>query len=309
MRIIFMGTPEFAVPSLQILHQSEAQQVVGVVTAPDRPAGRGRKLRASAIKEYAVSQAIPVLQPEKLRDPDFISALEALQPDLMVVVAFRMLPKVVWDMPSIGTFNLHASLLPDYRGAAPINWAIINGESETGLTTFLIDDKIDTGSILLQEKTEIPADWTAGDLHDKLMEMGAGLVLKTVEGLDAKQLAAQPQDDSLYRNPAPKIHKEDCRINWEASTVEVYNHIRGLSPYPAAWTTLEGLNCKILQLSIVEDERSAKPGSIKGVDEEQILVACKDGWLQIEQLQLAGKKRMASADFLRGYKGELSRFE
>ncbi len=309
MRIIFMGTPEFAVPSLQILHQSEAHQVVGVVTAPDRPAGRGRKLRASAIKEYAVSQEIPVLQPEKLRNPEFISELEALQPDLMVVVAFRMLPKVVWGMPSIGTFNLHASLLPDYRGAAPINWVIMNGETETGLTTFMIDDKIDTGSILLQEKTEIPSDWTAGDLHDKLMEMGAELVLKTVEGLDAKQLEAKPQDDKLYRNPAPKIHKEDCRINWEASTVEVYNHIRGLSPYPAAWTTLEGLNCKILQVSMTEDKRSAQPGSIKGADNEQILVACKDGWLQINQLQLAGKKRMATADFLRGYKEELSRFE
>ncbi|MEM6343792.1 MAG: methionyl-tRNA formyltransferase [Bacteroidota bacterium] len=309
MRIIFMGTPEFAVPSLQILHQSKTHEVVGVVTAPDRPAGRGRKLRASAIKEYAVSQAIPVLQPEKLRHPDFIAALEALRPDLMVVVAFRMLPKVVWDMPKIGTFNLHASLLPDYRGAAPINWVIINGETETGLTTFMIDDKIDTGSILLQEKTAIPADWTAGDLHDKLMEMGASLVLQTVEGLDAQQLAAKPQDDSLYRNPAPKIHKEDCRINWEASTVEVYNHIRGLSPYPAAWTTLEGLNCKILQVSMTEEERSAQPGTIKAMGQSQILVACQDGWLQIDQLQLAGKKRMATADFLRGYKEELSRFE
>ncbi|MFK7926510.1 MAG: methionyl-tRNA formyltransferase [Bacteroidia bacterium] len=309
MRIIFMGTPEFAVPTLQSLHQSETHQVVGVVTAPDRPAGRGRKLRASAIKEYAVSQEIPVLQPEKLRDPAFITALEALSPDLMVVVAFRMLPKVVWDMPRIGTFNLHASLLPDYRGAAPINWAIINGEIETGITTFMIDDKIDTGSILLQEKTPIPTDWTAGDLHDKLMEMGAGLVLQTVEGLDAKQLVAKPQDDSLYRNSAPKIHKDDCRINWERTTVEVYNHIRGLSPYPAAWTTLEEQNCKILQVSIYEEERSAKPGTIERTEEGELIVACKDGYLLIKQLQLAGKKRMTTADFLRGYKEELNRFE
>lgn len=309
MRIIFMGTPEFAVPSLQILHESAEHEIVGVVTAPDRPAGRGRKLKASAIKAYAESQDLTLFQPEKLRNPEFIEALNALKPDLMVVVAFRMLPKVVWQIPTHGTFNLHASLLPDYRGAAPINWVIINGETETGLTTFLIDDKIDTGSILLQERTNIPLDWKAGDLHDHMMSIGADLVLKTANGLAQAELEAKPQDNSLYKNSAPKIHKEDCRIDWTQTVEQVYNHIRGLSPYPAAWTTLEGQNCKILAASRIQEEAKPVPGTIRLIDQEQMLVACNNGWLSIQQLQLAGKKRMSTADFLRGYKEEIKQFE
>jgi methionyl-tRNA formyltransferase len=246
MRIIFMGTPEFAVPSLKTLHEF-GYEIVAVVTVPDKPAGRGRKLRPSAVKEYALAHDLPILQPVKLRDPAFVSSLQDLRPDLMVVVAFRMLPKMVWEIPRMGTFNLHASLLPDYRGAAPINWVLINGERETGLTTFLIDEKIDTGNILLQEKVEIPTSWNAGDLHDHMMEKGSRLVLKTAQELDGARLIPHKQDESLYRHKAPKIQKEDCRIDWSRSSVEVYNHIRGLSPYPTAWTTLAGQGVKVFQ--------------------------------------------------------------
>lgn len=305
MRIIFMGTPEFAVPSLQILHES-AHEVVAVVTVPDKPAGRGRKLRASAVKQYAQAAGIPVLQPVKLRDPEFHAALAALSPDLMVVVAFRMLPKVVWAMPRMGTFNLHASLLPDYRGAAPINWVVMNGETETGLTTFLIDEKIDTGNLLLQERVEIQPDWTAGELHDHMMALGANLVLETTNGLSENRLVAQIQDEALYQNKAPKIHKEDCRIDWSADHVQVYNHIRGLSPYPTAWTLLEGQPLKVYGARLLQTDTTGEPGQLIKLDEERLAVFCGQGQVELTQVQLAGKKRMSTADFLRGYKGPLT---
>ncbi len=229
MRIVFMGTPDFAVPSLDILVKA-GYEIGAVVTVPDKPAGRGQKLRPSPIKAYAESASLPILQPVKLRDPAFIQALQDLQPDLMVVVAFRMLPEMVWSIPRIGTFNLHASLLPDYRGAAPINWVIINGETRTGATTFFIDKQIDTGNMLLKTALDIPLDWTAGDLHDALMVQGAELVLETVKGIAAGQLEAKPQDDSLFQHHAPKIFKENCQINWAQPAQQVYNFIRGLSP-------------------------------------------------------------------------------
>jgi len=307
-RIVFMGTPEFAVASLQHLVEA-GKEVVGVVTVPDKPAGRGKKLRPSAVKVYAQSQEIPLLQPVKLRDPAFIQALKDLKPDLMVVVAFRMLPEMVWSLPSIGTFNLHASYLPDYRGAAPINWVIINGEKETGVTTFFIDKKIDTGNILLQEKIAIQEAWTAGDLHDVLMEEGARLVLETVEGLEEGQLKARPQDDSAFQHPAPKIFKEDCQIDWNQDAQQVLNFIKGLSPYPAAFTYLEGKPLKIFDARMGEaSAENAKPGQIRADQEAGWMeIACASGWLSLTSLQLEGKKKVAVADFLRGYRGELKR--
>ncbi|RMG27364.1 MAG: methionyl-tRNA formyltransferase [Bacteroidetes bacterium] len=305
MRIVFMGTPEFAVPSLRILHQA-GYDIAAVVTAADKPAGRGRKLRPSAVKSYATAHHIPVLQPLKLRKPDFLHALQGLQADLFVVVAFRMLPQQVWSMPRLGTFNLHASLLPDYRGAAPINWVIINGESRTGLTTFLIDKHIDTGNILLQTPIDIPFHWTAGDLHDHLMEEGARLVLQTARGLEAGTLTPKPQDERLFIHKAPKIFKEDCHINWQAPALRVYNFIRGLSPYPTAWTTLNGQVLKLFRATMVEGNKLLPAGSLRrGPEGESLLVACQDAWLQIEELQLEGKKRMPTSHFLRGYKGPL----
>lgn len=306
MRIIFMGTPEFAVPSLQILHE-QGYEIVAVVTVPDKPAGRGQKLRASAVKAYALSQDLLVLQPEKLRDPDFLTQLEQLQPDLMVVVAFRMLPQSVWQIPRLGTFNLHASLLPDYRGAAPLNWVIINGETETGLTTFLIDEKIDTGNLLLQRRVPIASHETAGELHDQMMGLGAALVLETVQGLEASSLSPQVQDEALYRHKAPKIQKEDCRIDWTRSHVEVYNHIRGLSPYPAAWTLLGEAPIKIFNARPLEgaEEQVGPAGKLWIEAANRLLVQCGSGVLELIDLQLAGKKRMSAEAFLRGFKGTL----
>ncbi|MEM9985830.1 MAG: methionyl-tRNA formyltransferase [Bacteroidota bacterium] len=304
MRIIFMGTPNFAVPSLNILAQS-SHEVVAVVTAPDRPAGRGRRLKASAVKEAAQKLAIPVLQPEKLRGPDFNARLQSLKPDLMVVVAFRMLPQMVWSLPRLGTFNLHASLLPDYRGAAPINWALINGEERTGATTFLIDAKIDTGNILLQRELKVPNTWNAGDLHDALMVMGAELVLETTEGLDQGTLKPKPQDDTLFRHPAPKIFKEDCEIDWHKPAKELYDLIRGLSPYPGARTTFNGEALKVYGSEPLDHDQTAPPGTLM-VDRtaKTLAVACGTGWLQLTTLQMAGKKRMSVTDLLTGYKGD-----
>ncbi len=307
MRIIFMGTPDFAIASLDILVQNK-YDVVGVITAPDRPAGRGMKLRPSPIKQYAEEKGLKVLQPVKLRDPAFLAELEALAPDLAVVVAFRMLPAAVWKLPKRGTFNLHASLLPNYRGAAPINWAIIHGEKKSGVTTFLIDEEIDTGNILLQEEVEIPEDWTAGDLHDALMEVGAKLVVKTVKGLETNELKAKPQDDSQASRHAPKIFKEDCEINWEQDVDDVYNFIRGLSPYPTAWTTLDGKIMKLVKVEKAEREEKMPAGSLIADPKKGCLeVACQNGWISILESQLQGKKRMHTADFVRGYKGELDR--
>ncbi|MCP4313638.1 MAG: methionyl-tRNA formyltransferase, partial [Bacteroidetes bacterium] len=267
LRIIYMGTPGFAVPPLKRLVEAGCN-VVAVITAPDRPAGRGKKIRFSEVKEYALSEELNILQPENLKSPEFISSLEELAPDLQVVVAFRMLPEVVWRIPSMGTFNLHASLLPDYRGAAPINHAIINGESRTGVTSFLIDAKIDTGNILLQEELPIGDEESAGELHDRLMEQGAEVVLKTVEQLTAGTLEAKPQDELAHPQQglksAPKIHKPDCQIKWDKTGREIHNLIRGLSPYPAAFSFLEKepgqkTLCKVYASQFESKEHSHDP--------------------------------------------------
>ena len=305
MRIIFMGTPDFAVPSLAILHQSR-HEVVGVVTAPDRPAGRGRKLRPSPVKAYAEAQGLPVLQPVKLRDPAFIDQLRAWQPDLMVVVAFRMLPEVVWSIPARGTFNLHASLLPNYRGAAPINWVIVNGETRTGLTTFLIDKQIDTGNLLLQAPVDILPHWTAGDLHDHMMDKGAQLVLQTADGLAQEALTPQPQDDRAFQQAAPKLFKEDCQLDWSQPAEAVHNRIRGFSPYPGAWTTLEGDLLKVFRSELSGEATEAAPGQVQTTKDE-LRVACGDQWLRLLELQQAGKKRLPVHDFLRGFKEPLAK--
>jgi methionyl-tRNA formyltransferase len=302
-----MGTPDFAIPSLRILVE-HGYEVVGVVTAPDRPAGRGKKLRPSPVKVYAEEQGLTILQPEKLRNPGFIEALTALEPDLAVVVAFRMLPEVVWSIPPKGTLNLHAALLPDYRGAAPINWVIINGETKTGATTFLIDKKIDTGAMLLQTELDIPAEWNAGDLHDALMVQGAELVLETVQALEKGEVTAQPQDHSAFVHPAPKIFKPDCEINWEQEVEMVHNFVRGLSPYPTAWTRLNGKIMKVFATRPNFSEVNEKPGTVR-VEDNRMWVACRDAWLEIMEMQLEGKKRMETHVFLRGYKEELSHVE
>ena len=264
LRIVFMGTPDFAVATLRALVENN-HNIVGVITAPDKPAGRGRKIRTSAVKQYALEQGLPLLQPTNLKDQTFLSELESLQPDLQIVVAFRMLPKAVWQMPALGTFNLHASLLPEYRGAAPINWAIIKGETRTGVTTFFINEDIDTGAIIRQKEVEISKSDTAGDLHDKLMTLGSLLVIETVELISEGSVVPMEQSGAEFK-PAPKLNKENCRIDWTQPLESVYNQIRGLSPYPAAWTLLSTdkgqTECKILEASILQEEHDLKPGSI-----------------------------------------------
>ncbi|MEM6763268.1 MAG: methionyl-tRNA formyltransferase [Bacteroidota bacterium] len=307
MRIIFMGTPDFAVPTLTAIQESD-HEVVGVVTAPDKPAGRGRKLQSSPVKKYAEAEDLAVFQPVKLRNPDFVEAMKALEADFMVVVAFRMLPQMVWELPKIGTFNLHAALLPDYRGAAPINWVLINGERQTGMTTFFIDKQIDTGNILLQESMEIPLEWTAGDLHDEMMVKGAGLVMRTIEGIASGKLAPKQQDDSLFKHHAPKIFKEDCRIIWDQSSEKIYHFIRGLSPFPTAWTTLEGNQLKIFFSKLSELKEEGETGMIK-VLQDQLFVKAADGWLEITELQLAGRKRMPTKVWLQGIREIPTHFE
>lgn len=308
LKIVYMGTPEFAVAPLQKLVE-KGYKVVGVITAPDRPAGRGKKIRFSAVKEYALSRELPLLQPENLKNPDFIEELKALNPDLQIVVAFRMLPELVWSLPTLGTFNLHASLLPDYRGAAPINHALINGEVKTGVTSFLIDAKIDTGNILLQEEISIGEDESAGELHDKLMELGADLVQQTVDGLAEGRLEARAQDDLISPdkalNPAPKIHKQDCRINWSRPGKEIHNLVRGLSPYPAAFTRLEKEKgqetlCKIFSTHFEAADHSLPEGSIISEGKKEMKVAVCDGYLHILSLQQEGKRRMTTGEFLLG---------
>jgi len=309
-RIVFMGTPDFAVESLKALIEND-YQIVGVITAPDKPAGRGRQLSESAVKQYAVQQNLKVLQPEKLKNPEFIAELESLKADLQIVVAFRMLPEMVWNMPPFGTFNLHASLLPQYRGAAPLNWAIINGETETGVTTFLLSHEIDTGRIIFQEKVSIGENYTVGDLHDQMMEIGSGLVLKTVNALADGKI--QPIDqEQLIDSPerikqAPKIFKEDCLIDWTRDTESVRNLIRGLSPYPAAWTELyhqeknEILTAKVFSVSRDNSNLPAAPGTLQTDGKKYLKIACTDGWLSINEIQLSGKKRMKTDELLRGF--------
>jgi methionyl-tRNA formyltransferase len=299
LRIVFMGTPEFAVSSLQILVDND-WPVVAVVTAPDRKQGRGQNVIPSPVKEYAVANNIPVLQPTNLKSLEFIEELKSYQANLQVVVAFRMLPESVWQMPALGTFNLHASLLPQYRGAAPINWAIINGEKETGVTTFFLQHEIDTGEIILQEKEPIADDDTVGGLYQRLMVKGSELVLKTVELIASERVTTQPQVDTGSSKPAPKIFKDTCEIDWQRPYTEVNNFVRGLNPYPAAWAEIDGKKCKIF--SVVKAEIS--PENTKDLlvtdHKTKIYRRCADGWLEITELQMEGKKRMKVADFLRG---------
>ncbi len=302
-RIIFMGTPDFAVATLKALLDANAN-VVGVITAPDRPAGRGMKLQPSAVKQFAVENGLTVLQPTNLKSEVFLEELKSLKATLQVVVAFRMLPEVVWNMPKHGTFNLHASLLPQYRGAAPINWAVINGEKESGVTTFFLQHQIDTGNIIFQEKVLIGDDETAGELHDKLMLVGADLVVKTLEAIEVGNAPSIPQNTIEGElKEAPKLFKETCKIDWNKPVDEVFNLIRGLSPYPTAFTTVfdgkEKLGLKIFRALKRRDFASSEPGSIK-IERDTLSIACSDGWLQILELQMAGKKRMKTEDFLRG---------
>lgn len=306
-RIVFLGTPDFAVESLRRLVEG-GYNVVGVVTSVDKPAGRGLKLQQSAVKKYALAAGLPVLQPEKLRDPEFLEELAALNADLGIVIAFRMLPEVVWAQPRLGTFNLHASLLPQYRGAAPINRAIMNGETVTGVTTFLLNSEIDKGAMLGRREVGIADNDTAGTLHDKLMAAGADLVLETVDKIASGNALPieQPANDEGLK-PAPKIFKDDCRIDWNADVRTVYDFVRGLSPYPAAWTVLEregaeNVHIKIYRGRIWEDRNRDMPGTVHSDGKTYIRIACADGSLSIEELQAAGKKRMGVEEFLRGFK-------
>ncbi|WP_339629993.1 methionyl-tRNA formyltransferase [uncultured Maribacter sp.] len=302
LRIIFMGTPEFAVGILDMLVKNE-YNIVGVITAPDRPAGRGRKLNESAVKKYAVENNIKVLQPTNLKNVDFLETLKSLNANLQIVVAFRMLPKVVWNMPKYGTFNLHASLLPQYRGAAPINWAIINGETKTGVTTFFIDEKIDTGAIILQDETSIEKTDNAEDLHDRLMHLGAKTVLKTVERIQNGDFKTTKQPNHGDLKLAHKIHRETCEIDWNKPIEDIYNFIRGLSPYPAAWTTLENSDSKIItkiyKANILLEQHDLEVGTLV-FNKKEMKVAVKEGYLNLEEIQLQGKKRMHVKDVLNG---------
>jgi methionyl-tRNA formyltransferase len=329
LRIIFMGTPDFAVASLDALAKA-GYNIVGVVTAPDKPAGRGMKLQQSDIKRYAVKHKLKILQPEKLKNPEFLEELKSLNADLQIVVAFRMLPEIVWNMPSMGTVNLHGSLLPQYRGAAPINWAIINGEKETGVTTFKLQHEIDTGNILMQEAIPIGESETAGELHDRMKEIGAQLLVKTVEGLanGALQETSQssivngqlpienPQAEETFSPPdshrdtihhsllkhAPKIFTKNCRIDWNKTVDEIYNLIRGLSPYPAAFTELEDKTIKIYKSEKEHAVPTSKPGRWESNGKTYLKFAAKDGYIHLKEVQLEGKKKMMIEDFLRGYR-------
>jgi len=305
LRIVFMGTPSFAVASLEALVHAGAH-IVGVVTAPDKPAGRGLQLTESAVKTYAIRQELPLLQPEKLKDPAFIDALSAWKADVQVVVAFRMLPELVWSMPRLGTINVHASLLPQYRGAAPINWAIINGETETGVTTFRLKHEIDTGNILLRASVPISPTATAGDLHDLLMVKGADLLLDTLEQLGDGTLEETPQPwiDPSKLHHAPKIGTETCRIDWHQPVNRVYNLIRGLGPYPTAFTQMEGRVLKIFlaEMEEVPPMRLPEPGTYMTNGKTFLKFTALDGYIVVKDLQLEGKKRMGVEEFLRGFR-------
>lgn len=317
-RIVYMGTPDFAVPTLDALI-SGGYNVVGVITMPDKPAGRGHKMQFSPVKEYALAHNLPLLQPEKLKDEQFLAALREWNADLQIVVAFRMLPEVVWAMPKMGTFNLHAALLPQYRGAAPINWAVMNGETVTGATTFFLSHEIDTGRIILKEELPIGPEENVGSVHDRLMEMGKGLVCRTVDLLidaDGKVEEIPTIDqETLFKDiselkPAPKIFKEDCRINWNDSARTIYNKVRGLCPYPAAWTELttsagETISpVKVYKVSILEESNARNletPGTISTDYRTYINITCSDGVIALEELQLPGKKRMDVRSLLNGW--------
>jgi len=299
-----MGTPDFAVATLRTLVEND-YDVVGVITAPDRPAGRGRKLQESAVKKYATEKGLTVLQPTNLKNEEFLNELKSLEANLQIVVAFRMLPKVVWQMPKLGTFNLHASLLPNYRGAAPINWAIINGETETGVTTFFIDDKIDTGEIILQEKVSIGKDDTAGMLHDKLMDVGANLVRTTVSLIAEGKVQTQKQSDAKELKSAYKIFKDTCEIDWQKPMDHIYNHIRGLSPYPASWTTLyindNSIFLKIYRAAAIKEKHDHTTGTVI-FDKTELKIAVAGGYISLLEIQLPGKRKMKTSDVLNGLK-------
>ncbi len=307
MRIVFMGTPAFAVPILDILVKHN-YNIVGVITAPDKPSGRGLKMQQSAVKEYALAHHLHVMQPEKLKHPDFIEELKALQADLQIVVAFRMLPEIVWNMPPKGTFNLHASLLPQYRGAAPINFAVINGEKETGVTTFFLTHEIDTGHVIMQEKCDIGSNETAGELHDRLMELGAKTVLKTMQLIETGEVKPIPQHSMVHGElkTAHKIFKDDCLIDWGGNALSIHNFIRGLSPFPTAFSNLiletgEKILFKIYSATYEVKPHQMTPGAIETDGKNYLKVACKDGYINLIQLQMAGKKAMTAVEFLRGF--------
>ncbi|KIO43777.1 MULTISPECIES: methionyl-tRNA formyltransferase [Sanguibacteroides] len=309
LRIVYMGTPDFAVLPLQRLMEA-GHQIVGVVTNPDKPAGRGQKLQESAVKKYAVAHRLPVLQPERFRDPSFLEQLRSLRADLQFVVAFKMLPEIVWNMPPFGTVNLHASLLPDYRGAAPINWAIMNGEHYSGVSTFLLKHEVDTGNIIFQQKVKIDEEMTAGELHDRLMEVGADLLLKTAEAIAEGHYPLTDQTTLLQgREPkqAPKIFKEDMKINWSWSVERIYNHIRGLSPFPAAWTELRHkVTGEVISVKLFKAERKLLehnfPVTLDTDGKDFIRIYVKGGYIEVKELQLSGKKRMTTEAFLRGFR-------
>lgn len=306
LKIVFLGTPDFAVESLRRIHEG-GYNIVGVVTMPDKPAGRGHKLLQSPVKQYAVEQGLRLMQPPNLKAEDFVEELRSLKADLFIVIAFRMLPEVVWSMPRLGTFNLHASLLPKYRGAAPINWAVINGDTETGVTTFFLKHEIDTGDIIRQERVEIRPEDNVGDVHDRLMMLGADLTLDTIQHILNGDLKTISQDDLLKGaepTPAPKIFKDTCHIDWASKAVSVHNLVRGLSPYPAAWTEFfdgdsEPLTAKIFETATIEYSGCLTPGKVT-IESGRMYVDCADTRIEILSLQVAGKKRMPVADFLRG---------
>ncbi|RXM47124.1 methionyl-tRNA formyltransferase [Flavobacterium sp. YO12] len=302
LRIIFMGTPEFAVGILDTIIKNN-YDVVGVITAADKPAGRGQKIKYSAVKEYALANNLTLLQPTNLKDESFLAELKALNANLQIVVAFRMLPKVVWEMPSLGTFNLHASLLPNYRGAAPINWAIINGETKTGVTTFFIDDKIDTGAMILNSEIAIEPEENAGQLHDRLMLLGSQTVIDTLKVIENGNVTTTIQEDNDEIKTAYKLNKENCKIDWTKSGAEINNLIRGLSPYPAAWCFLkdknEELSIKIYEAKLAVEAHSYEIGSLIS-SKKEIKIAIKEGFIQLLSLQLPGKKRMQVAELLNG---------
>lgn len=300
LRIVFLGTPDFAAATLKKLVENQVN-IVAVITAPDKPKGRGKKLGTSAVKDYALEAGLPILQPTNLKSPEFLKELTSYQADLQIVVAFRMLPVAVWDMPELGTFNLHASLLPQYRGAAPINWAIMNGETETGVTTFFLKHEIDTGAIIFQEKEPIHENDNVGTLYERLMNRGADLVLKTVRAIESEEYPQIPQEEIEELKNAPKIFKEDCKINWGQTSAEVKNFIRGLSPYPAAWTTFNNKTLKVYETKIANTFNTNEVGSFETDGKSFLKVKTKDGALEILELQMEGKRRMSTKDFLRGY--------
>ncbi len=301
MKIVFYGTPEFAVPSLRILVEN-GWQIAGVVTAPDKPQGRGRKVNHSPVKEYALQAGLRILQPKNLKSEEFQHELQELNPDLQIVVAFRMMPESVWSYPKKGTFNLHASLLPSYRGAAPINWAIINGEIKTGLTTFFLQHEIDTGEVIFQDEVAISKNDNVGSLYEKLMEKGAGLVLKTVQAIARNQVITKPQVYQGNLPMAPKIFKEDCEINWSKCSTDIYNFIRGLSPNPTAWCKINEIVFKIYKASFEIIDQTNPPAYLETDNKNYVKIACKDGWINLEEIQMEGRKKMNVREFLNGYK-------